>query len=200
MLAAALLGLALVVDGTPFWGSDVGGVLAMVPAYAVAVIGLFGLRVRIRSLLIGIGAAVVAIVAFALVDLSRPHDSQTHLGRLVTSTRDGGWHSFAIVIERKLSANIDALWPSQWTVMVPIMVVLMAGVIALSPGHLRAASRAGPAPAPRPPRPRGPRSARIRAQRLGYPDTGGDVGCSHTGDGRHPLAARTVTTSRVGRL
>lgn len=137
-LAVMLLGLALVVDGMPIWGSDVGGVLAMVPAFAVAVTGLLGLRVRMRSLLIGAGAAVVAIVAFALVDLSRPADSRTHLGRLVTSTRSGGWHSFAIVIERKLSGNIDALWPSQWTVMVPIMVVLITGVIALSPGHLRA--------------------------------------------------------------
>ena len=138
IVATALLGVAIVVDGMPIWGSDIGGVLSMVPAYAIAVTGLLGLRVRMRSLLIGAGAAVVAIVAFALVDLSRPKDSQTHLGRLVTSTRSGGWHSFAIVIERKLSENFGVLFSSPWTVMVPIVLAGVAYIIYRAPGRLRA--------------------------------------------------------------
>ena len=135
--ATALLAIALLVDAMPIWGSDVGGVLSMVPAYAIAATGLLGLRVRIRSAAIAIGATALAIVAFTLVDLSRPKDHQTHLGRLVSSIRADGWHSFVIVVERKLSANVDSLWPSQWTIMAPIVLAFVAFMVLSSPGGVR---------------------------------------------------------------
>lgn len=137
VVATVLLVLALLVDAMPIWGSDVGGVLSMVPAYAIVVTALLGLRVRIRSAAIAIGATALAIVAFTLVDLSRPKDHQTHLGRLVSSIRADGWHSFAIVVERKLSANIDSLWPSQWTIMAPIVLAFVAFIVLSSPGGVR---------------------------------------------------------------
>ena len=46
LIAIALLGVAIVVDGAPFFGSDVGGVLSMVPAYAITATLLLGWRVR----------------------------------------------------------------------------------------------------------------------------------------------------------
>ena len=46
LVAIALLGVAIVVDGAPFFGSDVGGVLSMVPAYAVTATLLLGWRIR----------------------------------------------------------------------------------------------------------------------------------------------------------
>jgi hypothetical protein len=137
-LATVLLVLALVVDGLPIWGADVGGVLSMVPAYAIAATGLLGLRIRVRTVLIAGAATVLALVGATLVDLARPKAHQSHLGRLVSSTRDGGWHSFSIVVERKLSANLDALWPSQWTIMAPIVLALLICAVWQSPGGLRA--------------------------------------------------------------
>ena len=136
--AAALLALALVVDGLPIWGADVGGVLSMVPAYAIATTGLLGLRIRVRTVLIAGGATVLALVGATLVDLARPKAHQSHLGRLVSSTREGGWHSFSVVVERKLSSNLDALWPSQWTIMAPIVFALLMCAVWQSPGGLRA--------------------------------------------------------------
>jgi hypothetical protein len=106
----------------------------MVPAYAIVVMLLLGLRVRIRTLLIALGATALAVFAFTLIDLSRPKDHQTHLGRLVSSIRADGWHSFTIVIERKLSANLDSLWVSQWTVMAPIVLAFVIFLVARSGG------------------------------------------------------------------
>jgi hypothetical protein len=136
--AAALLGVAILVDGMPIWGSDIGGVLSMVPAYGIAVSGLMGWRIRIRTVLIGVGATLAALVVFTLIDLSRPKDHQTHLGRLVTTTREEGFHSFWIVIERKLSENFGVLFSSPWTVMVPIVIAGIAYIIWRAPGRLRA--------------------------------------------------------------
>jgi hypothetical protein len=138
VIATAILGIAIIVDGMPIWGSDIGGVLSMVPAYGIAVTGLLGLRVRFRTLLIGVATTAVALVVFTLIDLSRPKDRQTHLGRLVESTRSGGWHSFSIVVRRKLQENFGVLFSSPWTVMVPIVLAGVAYIIYRAPGRLRA--------------------------------------------------------------
>jgi hypothetical protein len=138
IVAAVLLAVAIVVDGMPIWGSDIGGVLSMVPAYGIAVTGLLGLRVRVKTVLVGIAATVFALVVFTLIDLSRPKENETHLGRLVRSTQSGGWHSFSIVVRRKLAENFGVLFSSPWTVMVPIALAGVAYIVYRAPGRLQA--------------------------------------------------------------
>src|SRR5207245_9440679 len=80
-VAAGVLLVALVADGMPFWGSDVGGVLASVPAFALVVLGLSGTKVSWRRLAaLGAGAAA-AVLALGFLDLRRPAGRRTHLGR-----------------------------------------------------------------------------------------------------------------------
>jgi hypothetical protein len=138
IVATAVLAIAIVVDGMPIWGSDIGGVLSMVPAYGIAVTGLLGWRVRVRTLIIGFAVTAFALVAFTLIDLSRPKDHETHLARLVRSTQSEGWHSFTIVIRRKLAENFGVLFSSPWTLMVPIVLAGVAYIIYRAPGRLRA--------------------------------------------------------------
>ena len=108
-VAAALLGVALVIDAAPMWGSDVGGILSMVPAYAVTLVLLAGRRIRLRTVVI-IGAAVVVVGVVATgIDLARPREDRTHLGRYVTRIQDNGIGEGWSVIQRKLDANLASL-------------------------------------------------------------------------------------------
>jgi hypothetical protein len=108
-IAVALLGLALLIDVAPMWGSDVGGILSMVPAYAVTLVVLAGRRIRIRTVVI-IGAAIAAVGVLATaIDLSRPREDRTHLGRFVTRIQDNGIGEGWSVIQRKLEANLASL-------------------------------------------------------------------------------------------
>lgn len=135
--AVAVLAAAVVVDGAPRFGADVGGVLSMVPAYVLTGALLFGVRVRPRTVVWAGLAGVVAIAGFAAWDVSRPEADQTHLARFVARSDERGWDAFWTVINRKLAANLDVLFSSWWTVMVP---VVLAGVVLLlvrSPGRLR---------------------------------------------------------------
>ena len=89
-LAIGLLAATLVVVGMPAWGSDVGGILASVPAFAVVGLLLAGTRVG-WGRMAGIAAAAVAVLgAFTLLDLSRPEEERTHLGRSAVRAADGG--------------------------------------------------------------------------------------------------------------
>jgi hypothetical protein len=121
LAAAAIIALAVVVDGAPMWGSDVGGVLALLPGGALTVYLLQGRRVRLRSVLLAGVAAVAAVVAFGLLDLARPAQSRTHLGRLFESIGDDGISAFNTVVTRKLDANFSVLGRSVWTLMLPVV-------------------------------------------------------------------------------
>ena len=103
LLVTALLGgAALIVDGAPQLGADVGGALTLVPTLAFLGAGLAGLRLSWRRWL-GIGTATVLVVGgFAVVDLLRP-GGPTHLGRFARQVADG---SAAGVLGRKAYALV----------------------------------------------------------------------------------------------
>ncbi|MGH9049826.1 MAG: hypothetical protein ACRDY4_08865 [Acidimicrobiia bacterium] len=137
-VAVTLLAVVFVVDAVPFWGSDVGGTLSLLPGYAVASYLLLGLRVRVRTIVMcGVGA-VAAVVLFGLVDLARPADQRSHLGRLFESIADDGWSSFAVVVLRKAGTNLSGLTTSVWMWMVPIAFGLVAWLVWKTPERLRA--------------------------------------------------------------
>ena len=138
LVAIALLGAAIVIDGAPFFGSDVGGVLSMVPAYAVTATLLLGWRLRLKLVAV-YGAATLALLAlFAAIDLSRPVDKRTHLGRLVASGEgQGGFHAVSSMIRRKLEQSNAVYSSSIWSIMFPLVLAGIAYLIYRAPGRMR---------------------------------------------------------------
>jgi hypothetical protein len=127
----------LVIDGSPFWGSDVGGALTLVPTTAGVAVVLFDIRVRLRTaVLIGLGTIVV-LVAAGMVDLARPEESRTHLGRLFEDIGANGFDAFETVVLRKIGANLDVLASSEWTLMVPVVFAFILYLIWRAPGRLQ---------------------------------------------------------------
>ena len=114
---AVIGAVAVVVDGAPMWGSDVGGVLALVPGFGLLVLLTARQRISLTRL-VALGAAAVALVtAFALADYSRPASHQTHLGRFVGEVLHGG---AGTVLNRKWHSDIDLLTANAGTLFVPV--------------------------------------------------------------------------------
>jgi hypothetical protein len=119
--AALVLALGVVVDGAPMLGDDLGGVLALVPAAAVLVAVLAGVRIGRGRAAAALAGAVAVVTLAAAVDYARPASSQTHAGRFVGQVLHGGaWR----VVHRKL----DAVLASFANPVVAVLVV--AGVAA----------------------------------------------------------------------
>ena len=122
LIAAIVLGVVIVADGLPSLGSDVGGVMALVPASAIVVLLLSGRRVDWKRL-VAIGLATVALLTvFATIDLARPKQDRTHLGRIASKVVDADSGGLSTVIQRKLKANIDILTSSIWTWIIPFAI------------------------------------------------------------------------------
>ena len=125
-VAAGVLLVALVADGMPFWGSDVGGVLASVPAFALVVLGLSGTKVSWRRLAALGAGAVAAVLALGFLDLRRPAGRRTHLGRLFEQIGHDGLRPFTDAVQRKIQENLSVLPTSIWIPLVPSVLAFLA--------------------------------------------------------------------------
>lgn len=106
--------VSVVVTALPRFGSDVGGTLAMIPAFAVAVPLFAGRRPPWRPL-VGVAAATVGVVfLIGMIDRSRSDDQQTHLGRFVDRLLDG---DAGPILQRKLRSNLELLTGSVWPIL-----------------------------------------------------------------------------------
>ncbi|HEX7167986.1 MAG TPA: hypothetical protein VF230_13495, partial [Acidimicrobiales bacterium] len=88
---------------------------------------LAGRRLTWRAIAVA-GAVTVAAVAMATaIDLSRPADSRTHLGRLVTDVRADGLPAFVATVDRKVEKNLETmLAPWSWPVVAIGLALLYA--------------------------------------------------------------------------
>jgi hypothetical protein len=143
-VAVAMLAAVVVVDGAPFWGSDVGGILSLVPACGIAAALLLGWSVSARTILWCFTGLLVAVTTFTLLDLSRSPDERTHLGRLVERVDERGFGDFVTVVQRKLTVNLGTLTTSIWGIMLPIALLLLLWLVRRAPGRADAIRDAVP--------------------------------------------------------
>jgi hypothetical protein len=125
----ALFAVTVIVDGAPALGSDVGGIISLVPVLSITFLLLLGKRPTVRTILIAVVAGVVALVLFLLVDLSRPPESRTHLGRLFEDIRARGFDVFTDTIARKIRTNLRVFRSTIWTYLVPPALAVIAWLL-----------------------------------------------------------------------
>jgi len=98
----AVIGLvSVVVDGWPAFGADFGGVLALVPAFAVLLVGVAGGVIGVRRVLAYLGVAVALVAVVSVVDWARPGRG-SHLGQFVQRVLDGD--AFGVVAGKAAGA------------------------------------------------------------------------------------------------
>ncbi|WP_406284710.1 hypothetical protein [Embleya sp. NBC_00896] len=118
---SAVGALAVVADGWPAFGSDFGGVLALIPGLAILGLLLTGTRVSWAKVgLVGLGAVVV-IGAIAVLDWLRPAADRSHLGRFVQEIVDG---DAGDTLHRKMMGNLHS-FTTPFTLIIPVVFVLL---------------------------------------------------------------------------
>ncbi|HEX6423217.1 MAG TPA: hypothetical protein VFZ79_07035 [Acidimicrobiales bacterium] len=136
--AVAVMAAVVAVEGLPMLGADVGGVVAMVPAFGVTALVLVGRRVGWREAALLAVATAVVLLAFALVDAARPAEVQTHLARVGEQVVDGRWDTFSKNLGRRWQASLGGAQLAGWITVGTVM------TLALAYAALVAAGRMGP--------------------------------------------------------
>ncbi|HVF32671.1 MAG TPA: glycosyltransferase [Acidimicrobiales bacterium] len=144
---ACLFAFVVVIDGAPSLGSDVGGILTLVPVFGLTLLVLSGRRVSARALVVAGAVTLVALALATGIDLLRPASTRTHLGRLVADIGDDGLAALTTTVERKLAVNFRT-YRSPWSWTVVIIALYMLYVLGWARGWRnllppRSALRAG---------------------------------------------------------
>jgi hypothetical protein len=129
--AAAAVGaiglVAVIIDSSPSWGSDLGGPTALLPAVILLVVAILQIKLTWRRLLAAAGGIGGFLALLGLADWLRPADSRSHLGRFVQTSLDGGaWD----IVVRKLEQNMTLLFSNPLSLLIPVMLGLFAYVLA----------------------------------------------------------------------
>lgn len=125
LAVAAFFVLVVVVDGDPSLGDDVGGILTLVPVFGLALFALSGRRLSWRRVLAIVGVTAAVVLLAAGVDLLRPPDARTHLGRFASDLLHHRSGQSSTTIARKLSTNLRLLGVTVWTWLVPVIAAFM---------------------------------------------------------------------------
>jgi hypothetical protein len=112
---------AAIVDGAPFFGADVGGVLAAVPAFGLLVLLASG-RFTVRHLAILGVAGIGFIGTFAAVDVVGGGSRETHIGRTLTGGR------LADAVARKGLAALQS-FSGNWFGLLVLLAIVVAVVL-----------------------------------------------------------------------
>jgi uncharacterized protein YggT (Ycf19 family) len=132
---AAIGAVAVVLDGWPSFGADFGGVIALIPGFALLTAGIGRLRVTPRRAIAVAGAAISVVVAIAVVDWVRPAANRTHLGRFVQQLLDG---QVGVVLHRKLDANIQSFAQRPAISLLVLAFLVVTAVAVVRPSWIRA--------------------------------------------------------------
>jgi hypothetical protein len=136
-IAVALLAVTVVVMGAPFWGNDFGGAIAAAPGFVLLGWLLLGHELRWRTVWVLVGVLVAAGVLVGALDLLRPADQRTHVGKFFekVATDFGG---ATLVLRRKASENLSVLGHSLLLGSLVALVLLVGYLWWVRPRSLRA--------------------------------------------------------------
>ncbi|MGL4174224.1 MAG: hypothetical protein ACRCTR_09190 [Actinomycetota bacterium] len=136
IVVAGLGGITTMIDAAPAWGSDFGGPLALIPAFALLTFAAAQVRMSFARIVVVWFGAVSTVLIVAVLDWLRPAGQRTHLGRFIQTLIDGGAGQ---VIIRKAEQNAGIVMSSPLTAIVPILVGLALWVV-LRPATVGATS------------------------------------------------------------
>jgi hypothetical protein len=126
-IALAVLVVSFVAITPPLFGQDFGGTLAAAPAFALLGWLLAGRRVTVKSVLALAGILLASGLVVGFLDLLRPRNQRSHVGRFFEKVGNEGFSGFSSVIERKSGENAATF--SSTIYLVLILIVVVAGLL-----------------------------------------------------------------------
>lgn len=128
-IAVAVLAVTVVVVGFPLFGQDFGGAISAAPAYLLLVMLLYDRRITLKATAL-LGAVLVLVgLGVGFIDLARPRDNRTHVGRFFEKVGNEGFSGFTTVVGRKFTLMVQTFQNTGWVLLVLGVLVAIGYVV-----------------------------------------------------------------------
>jgi len=131
---AVLGSVGVVLVGSPYFGSDAAGSIALTAGVCVAVVMATGGWLTITRMVAAAVAGLVVTAAFAALDMSRPASERGSLGQFLTAAQDG---TAGLEVQRASSANVISTLSSPLTILAGVSALFIFFVLLQHWGGLR---------------------------------------------------------------
>ncbi len=115
-ICALLFAVVTAVVGSPRWGANSGGALTAAATFTLCFLLLFAPRFRWWHAVLVVGAMLAAIATVVLVDLHRPAQQMTHIGRAWLRITGEGGTALSELLRRKLYTSWEASTSTPWAI------------------------------------------------------------------------------------
>lgn len=123
--------------GAPHLGAQSDGVITAPIAFLITLFLLADIRIKPRTLFIIVLVMILAVLGVTYIDLQRPLEQQSHIGRAAGQILAGGPQQGLMIILRKLGMNVKLIRYTIWS-RVLIAILLVSTVLVYRPvGALR---------------------------------------------------------------
>jgi hypothetical protein len=120
-VAITVLAVVLLVMMAPMFGQDFGA-SAAAPGFVLLVWLILGRRIRWRTVIALAAVLVVSGLAIGFVDLLRPAEQRTHVGRFFEQVGRDGLGGLLLVVRRKAGENLSTFGHTVFVWMVPVVI------------------------------------------------------------------------------
>jgi hypothetical protein len=120
-VAIATLAVVILVMMAPTFGQDFGA-SAAAPGFVLLGWLLLGRRIRWRTVVALAGVLVLSALAIGFLDLLRPSDERTHVGRLFEQVGSDGLGGLFLVVRRKIGMNLASFGTTIFVWMIPVAI------------------------------------------------------------------------------
>lgn len=123
--------------GSPSLGANVGGTIVAVIALTYTLSRLLWKKRQKTALVYGAFAVLIVVTIFAVVDLARAPETQSHLAKTIRLIAIRGIDVVREIILRKLAANIKIFRYTVWTRVLLLSLGILAVLFYRPPNYLR---------------------------------------------------------------
>jgi hypothetical protein len=120
-VAITVLAVVILVMMAPMFGQDFGA-SAAAPGFVLLAWLLLGRKIRWRTIAALVGVLVVSALAIGFVDLLRPSDERTHVGRFFEQVGRDGLGGLLLVVRRKAGENLASFGHTVFVWMIPVAI------------------------------------------------------------------------------
>lgn len=137
MIVVALYAITTYAVGSPALGANVGGSIVAAIALTYTLSRLIWKRRAKTALLYGVAAVLIVVTIFAIIDLNRATEAQSHLAKALQLIKARGIDVIREIVFRKLAANIKIFKYTIWTRVLLLSLGILAVLFYKPPNYLQ---------------------------------------------------------------